>query len=144
MLNTYEQIKKQTHERNDKMNRSFSRTTNDITSNTKENVMQVQCPKCGNQAYLENYGRVTGTVVGAAAGAAGTTAGGALGAKAGAVVGTCFGPLGIGIGAGVGALIGVLTASATGAGAGHAIGKLIDENMIGKYHCPHCDHTFSL
>ena len=127
------------------MRRSVPRLARETDNlNTRRTTMQVKCPKCGNQAYLENYGRATGTVVGAAAGAASTTMGAAAGGKVGAIVGTCFGPVGTGIGAAAGALLGAIGAAFGGGCAGHKVGELIDEDVIRMYHCPHCDHTFSL
>jgi predicted RNA-binding Zn-ribbon protein involved in translation (DUF1610 family) len=114
------------------------------SSGERNATMNIKCPKCGKEAYLKNYGRATGTVVGAAAGVASTTAGAAAGGKAGAIVGSFFGPAGTGIGAAAGTILGALGAAFGGGCAGHKVGELIDQDVIRKYHCPSCDHTFDL
>ena len=128
---------------------------------------QMNCPKCGNIAYLKNTGRKVGTVAGATVvgvsaatgsaavgavvgtaavgtAAAGTAAAGtAVGLKAGALAGTWLGPVGMIAGAGIGAILGLLVGAGKGASQGYKVGKVIDEKVIGEYACPHCGHTFT-
>ena len=96
----------------------------------------MNCPKCNEKAYIVTQTRGATTLLGAGAGGYVAVA---AGAKTGAAVGSFVCP---GIGTVIGGLLGVLTGAAAGAMAGNTIGKLIDENIIRVYHCPHCQHQW--
>ena len=96
----------------------------------------MNCPKCGNKAYIVTTVRGVTTVLGTGAGGyvAATT-----GAKTGAVVGHLLCP---GIGTAIGSLLGILVGAASGAVAGSTVGKLLDENIVRLYRCEFCGHTW--
>ena len=96
----------------------------------------MNCPKCGNKAYIVTTVRGATTLLGAGAGGyMAATAG----AKTGAVVGhlICPGP-----GTVIGGLLGILVGAASGAVAGSTVGKLLDENIVRLYRCEFCGHTW--
>ena len=96
----------------------------------------MNCPKCGNKAYIVTTVRGATTLLGAGAGGyMAATAG----AKTGAVVGhlICPGP-----GTVIGGLLGILVGAASGAVAGSTVGKLLDECLFRLYRCSECNHTW--
>ena len=92
----------------------------------------MNCPHCGGKAYPTNAVRGPATILGTGAG--GYVAASA-GAKTGAVIGSLLCP-------GIGTLLGILVGDAGGAVAGNTVGKLVDENVIRRWECPECGHTW--
>ena len=92
----------------------------------------MNCPHCGEKAYQVNAVRGPATILGTGAG--GYVAASA-GAKTGAVIGSLLCP-------GIGTLLGILVGAAGGAVAGNTVGKLVDENVIRRWECPECGHTW--
>ena len=97
----------------------------------------MNCPKCGNKAYVVTKVRGATTLLGAGAG--GYMAVATAGAKTGAFVGHLICP---GFGTAVGGLLGILIGAASGAVAGNTVGRLIDENVFRFYRCDFCGHTW--
>ena len=101
---------------------------------------ETTCPKCGETAYMQHPARKLGTIAGTTVGgvmayagtvSTGATVGGLLGGPAGAVAGGMSG-----------VLLTVLLGASTGGIAGANVGRLIDENVIAAYKCPHCNYEF--
>ena len=96
----------------------------------------MNCPKCGNKAYIVTKVRGATTLLG-------TGAGGYVAATAGAKTGAFVGHLVCpGFGTAIGGLLGILIGAASGAVAGNTVGRLIDENVFRFYRCEFCGHTW--
>lgn len=96
--------------------------------------MKVFCPKCSTIAHPINYARGPATLAGIVAGGGGVIAHIVNGIRSGAR----FGP----VGAALGSVLTVLFAASTGGISGSQVGRLIDENVIGHWHCSKCGHKF--
>ena len=101
------------------------------------------CPVCRSiRIETRQYGRKVGGAIGAVAGA---TSGIALvlsGAEMGAIAGAVAGPVGSAMGALTGGMVAMLIGGATGCAAGAAFGEVVDDNVLDKYRCADCGHTF--
>lgn len=102
--------------------------------------MKVYCPKCSQPAIPINYTRGASTAVGIVSGGGCIIAGMVNGARAG----SCLGATGIAVGSVVGATMAVLFGASSGGITGSQVGRMIDENIIGRWRCTKCGHRFKV
>lgn len=102
--------------------------------------MSNQCPKCrSTQIEGRHLGKKVCGITGTFVGVIGALAASGNSARTGATVGLIGGPVGSGVGAVLGAVIGGIT----GGAAGQAIGEMLDEEVLDRYGCLACGHTFN-
>jgi predicted RNA-binding Zn-ribbon protein involved in translation (DUF1610 family) len=103
---------------------------------------EINCPKCGETAFLQHPARKIGTAAGVTVGGVMAYAGAvSTGAAVGGLIGGPLGALAGGMG---GFFLSILLGASTGGIAGVKVGQLIDENVITAYKCPHCGHEFKI
>ena len=96
----------------------------------------MNCPKCGNKAYVVTTVRGATTLLGAGAGGyMAATAGSKTGAVVGHLICPCPGTVIVG-------LLVILVGAASGAVAGSTVGKLLAECLFRLYRCESCNHTW--
>ena len=101
-------------------------------------MAKVFCPNCASIANPLHRASTVGTATGITAGGAVVIVGMVRGARAGSALGV----VGTTIGAVAGGILNLLWGVTSGGLLGAQAGKLIDENVIGLYHCPKCHLPF--